>query len=73
MPVKCQLSSSEHFSLPLRPADGRAGLHGDASGPGEAGGDDLQGAESPPVPRAQIRVAAIEPAAARRSVRRPER
>lgn len=73
VPIKCQLNSTEPICLPLRPSDGGAGLHGDASGPGEACGDDLQGAASPPFPRAAIRVASIKPATPRRSLWCPER
>lgn len=72
-PPKCQLNSPEPVCLPPRPSDSGASLHGDASGPGETCGDDLPGAESPPIARAAVRVAAVKPAAPRRSLRRPER
>jgi len=64
---------AEFFRLHLRPSDSGACSHGDASGPGEAGGDDLQGAASPPLPCAAIRVAALQPATPRWSLWRPKR
>lgn len=73
VPIKCQLNLSEPFCLPLRPTDSGAGLHGDASGTGEACGDDLQSAASTSFPCASLRVASIKPAASRRSLRRPKR
>lgn len=73
VPIKCQLNSSEPICLSLRSSYGGAGLHGVASGTRKACSDDLQGAASPPFPRAAIWMASIKPAAPCWSLRRPKR
>lgn len=73
VPIKCHLNSSKPFCISLRPSNSGACLHGETSGIGEACGDDLQGAASPPLPGAALRVASVKQVAPCRSLRRPKR